>query len=692
MTSLLGLLLMTFSSLPLQAETTSSSYTPLETVTVPLNILLPPGRDTTLRGQWDKISFPLTILDTQKAQEIKLSLTMTHSGKIDIANLWVSLGQKALANIQLQPDGNPQQVVISLTPDLLNRYGNTLTVAVRHQLPGSLSLTEQRVNAAEAVTELLANQSFFEFSYYPTQTSPTLESAAALISSGQMHDQPVQLISLLPDNAQGDLTIAGLLVQGWTLRSGSSDYQYHFYTRNNEHSDFSHKSKIQLIYGLPDALAKHASLPQNYLDAINGPYMALHYHQKQWRIIVSGRNEQELLESSKLFANPAFHLPNQTYGMIAAQSTNDQPQVASDTEYPVNLFTQQQRFGDEPLTIPLMMPANFLVNKEEQSHINLVLTHPKVAPGEAAMVIRVNGDYANSMPLRASYWRNMQHYRLSFPMSMLRPGLNNISIELYGPEQQTVSSQTGNITPFIAHISDSSAVQFGAWVNYLTRYEQQLPADQLLFITENNGSDAQVTLNYAQNSDFGDVWQLLSHLAFQARQPMTELLVTDSTTQLRPFNLNFNVGTSGDTLSPAPSDTNSLLNRLRNNLLSDMAESTTGEPINSQSQFFQYPGQSTQWEQAGNSFATLTTLSNGWRNISFTTANEQALTQEMAIYLSQPSSAVTGTIELTVPSRATDRQLLRAGFIAHPLSMPFLLFTLLLALAWFMFRGLEKKS
>ncbi|GAL04155.1 hypothetical protein JCM19237_2306 [Photobacterium aphoticum] len=166
-----------------------------------------------MRGQWDKISFPLTILETQRANDIQITLSMTHSGQIDIANLWVSLGQKALATIQLQPNGAPQQVVISLTPELLARFGNILTIAVRHQLPNSLSLSEQRVEAAEAVTELLAEHSFFELSYTPTDAAPTLATAEALMRSGQMYNHAIQLVSLLPDTAPSDLTLAGMLVQ-----------------------------------------------------------------------------------------------------------------------------------------------------------------------------------------------------------------------------------------------------------------------------------------------------------------------------------------------------------------------------------------------------------------------------------------------------------------------------------------------
>lgn len=186
------------------------------------------------------------------------------------------------------------------------------------------------------------------------------------------------------------------------------------------------------------------------------------------------------------------------------------------------------------------------------------------------MVIRVNGDYANSMPLRASRWRETQHYRLAFPMNQLRPGLNKVSVELYGPEQ--IDSYSATTVPFIAKIEGSSAIRLGAWVNYLTKFDHQLPADQLLFLADNNGSDSQVTLNFEQPSQLNAVWQLLSHLTHQARRPMNELLVTDNTSQQRPINLTFEVGNSAKATAPAGQESDGLLSYVRHNLLMTMAQ------------------------------------------------------------------------------------------------------------------------
>ncbi|MGR5062998.1 cellulose biosynthesis cyclic di-GMP-binding regulatory protein BcsB [Photobacterium sp. DNB22_13_2] len=669
-----------------------------QTVNVPLSFVLQEGQDATLRGQWDKISFPLTLLDSQEVTGIKISLSLVHSGNIDLAHLWVNLGNKPIANIQLQPNGESQQIVVNLSQALLKRYGNLMTISVRHQLPASLSLTEQRIEASEAVTEILAKQSFFELNFTEKNIESTLADFSALIMSGQLHDQPVQLVSHISDNSQAALSIASQLIQGWTLRSGSKSYEYQYIAQQDR---VTSNSQIQLLYGLPEQLATTNTLPSDYLAGIQGPFLALvkQSNSKKYVFVVSGRNEQELLEATAYFANPDFPLPNHKYAVVSRYQQSDKTQLQSKGKYTISQFTPQQEFGQEPLVLPVMMPANSLFSPDENAHINLVLAHPSVLPGEAAMVIRVNGDYANSMPLRASRWRETQHYRLAFPMNKLRPGLNKVSVELYGPEQ--IDSFNATTMPFIAEVEENSAIRFGAWVNYLTKFDHQLPADQLLFITDNNGRDTQITLNYSEPSQLAAVWQLLSHITLQARRPMTEILVTENTSQQRPVNLTFDVGNTDVNSLPIGNEKNDLFTSLRHSLLNTMANMQNGSSkqvtggestIAGASNFYQYRANQGGWQAKSqiDQLAKLTTASNGWRNIIFNADTEAALNQEIHIYLNQRVSHDHGEIELAFSDLAADKELARSGFIAYPYSLPLLLVLLLLPLTLLIHRQLEK--
>ncbi|MGF1734700.1 cellulose biosynthesis cyclic di-GMP-binding regulatory protein BcsB [Photobacterium satsumensis] len=681
-----------------------------QTVNVPLSFVLPEAQDSTLRGQWDKLSFPLTILDNQQVNDIKVSLSLTHSGNIDLAHLWVNLGDKPIANIQLQPNGASQQIVVKLSQALLKRYGNMMTIAVRHQLPASLSLAEQRLEASEAVTKVLAEQSYFELNFTTKSVESTLADFSALIMSGQLHDKPIQLVSHIPDDTEAALSIASQLIQGWTLRSGNKSYQYQYIEQQKENTPYSENisekpnSPIQLLFGLPEQLASTNILPSDHLEGIQGPYLGLIQQQDSDNLlfIISGRNKYELLEATAYFATPSYPLPAYKYAVVKRYQQPEKKLLQSKGEYTITQFTSQQKFGHEPLMLPLLIPANSLFSPDETAHINLLLAHPSVRPGEAAMVIRVNGDYANSMPLRASRWRETQHYRLAFPMNKLRPGLNNVSVELYGPEQTDPYNATP--TPFIAHIEESSVLRLGAWVNYVTKFDQQLPADQLLFITDNNGRDTQVTLNYNDSNQLTAIWQLLSHVTLQAQRPMTELLVTHSNSQRRPIKLTFDVGNTLRINPPVNNEKSSLFSSIRHTLLNNMAKMQSGQTAytnqlqttelgtNDSPNNYQYGVNKTHW-QAGSTagqFARLSTASNGWRNIIFNADNESDLNQEMTIYLSQQISARRGDIELARPTTAADKELARSGFIAYPYSLPLLLLLFLLPLTLLIHRKLEK--
>ncbi|MGF1681410.1 cellulose biosynthesis cyclic di-GMP-binding regulatory protein BcsB [Photobacterium minamisatsumaniensis] len=664
-----------------------------EITKVPLSYILPNGEDAKLRGQWDKISFPLTVLENQQAKDVKVTLSLAHSGNIDTASLWLHLGEKPLANIQLQPRTGSQQIVATLTPELLQRYGNTMTLSVRHQLPPSLSLNQQRIEASEAVTQLLTEQSFFEIDYQFTAKQPSLSGLTALIRSGQLHQEKIVLNNYLGENTDTALSVAGLLVQGWTLRSGTDAYQFHLHQAQANVQDVTLNGKVHLVYGLPEALVQSDILPGNLTAAINGPYLGFHFtpQTQQWILVVSGRSSKELIQAAQYFANANNHLPNQTYALINNHQEAEQTVLASNQQYAVETLTPQQQFGDTPFVIPFTLPANTLVNKDDTAHINLMLSHPKVAPGEAAMVLRVNGEYANSMPLRSSYWRDSQHYRLSFPMEKLHAGQNTISVELYGPEQFGEFEQGQSYQPFIAELASGSTLNLGAWVNYYSINEKQLHADQLLFAATDNGANTQLSLNFEGPSELTAVWQLLSHISLQARYPMDQLLITTSTTTKRPVQLVFNVGNTITPRSTHTPNTDGTIDQLRDHLLGYMVEPAPLVANQITAPRSQY---ASTWQPASGSqnLARLSTNAVGWRQVEFSAINEEGLNSDMAIYLSDRATHAQGDISIAVPNHESDIQLARAGFITHPYSLPAILFALLFPLIILAQRGLEARQ
>ncbi len=679
-----------------------ASFASAETVQVPLTYLLQDSRDPVLRGQWDKLSFPLTILDTQQADSVRISLALKHSGNIDKATIWLNLGDKPLANIQLQPDSEQQQIVANLTPTLLAKYGNQLTLSVRHLLPPSLSMTQQRIAASEAITEILVEQSFFELAYSENAVKPTLASFAELIRSGQVYQHDIQLESLLTSNSDTSLSVASLLVQGWTLRSGSDKYRFSYHHPESNPIAKHQPANVRLVYGTQSQLEARSMLPTQYLNAIQGPFLGLYkpVAQNDWILVVSGRSENEVVQAAQHFAIPSYELPKQLFALVSKHQPMNRKGLESNQSYQIGMLTRQQQFGDEPLMLPLMMPANIMVNKEETAQLNLLLTHPKVNPGEAAMVIRINGDYANSIPLRASLWRSAQHYRLTFPMDKLHSGLNTVSVELYGPEQVSYFDQGAAYQPFTASLSPTSAINLGAWVTYIPAGRQQISADELLIVAANNGKQSQLTLNYEQLSELSEIWQLISFISHKAHQPMLDLLLTTNKKQTKPINLVFTVGEQYpiSEMASSPAKTG-FINQTRQNLLSIMNNS--GLPSSNtqtalfSSQYFQYsnnpPFRNNESRETSLGVVSTKPGSN-WSQIEFIAADSKQLTSNMEIYLSQQTIPAKGAIQLAIPSYGNDIQLARAGFINYPYSLPLFLLCLIFPLALLIQRSLGDKS
>ncbi|ELR66727.1 hypothetical protein C942_04425 [Photobacterium marinum] len=667
-----------------------------ETIKVPLSYLLPDDRKPVLRGQWDKISFPLTVLDNQQAENIRIALTLEQSMNMRQATLLLHIGNKPLATVQFDSSQSQKQVIAELTPDHLVQYGNQLTISVNHLLPSTMAVSEQKIEASEATTEILTDKSYFELTYSPKPYDPNLSGFSKLIKSGQFHQHPIRLESASPGYSDASLSVASLLVQGWTLRSHSDKYKFSYFPLSTG-SPVS-KSDVRLIYGTQTQLLSIPSLPAQLLNEIQGPFLGIHHDVKQKSrvLIVSGRDENELLHAAQHFAAPNFELPAQTYTLVGHYQPIQKAKLISNHKYPIEHFTNQLQFGGTPLTIPLMIPANILVNKEETAQINLLLNHPHIKPGEAAMVVRINGEYANSTPLRTSYWRDSQHYRLTFPMNKLRPGLNTLNIELYGPAQKHHHKEGVSFHPFTASISPTSNVKLGAWVTYLPADKRQTMAKELLVIAAHNGSRSQLTINYPEPSTLSEIWQLISFISLKAREPMPGLLLTTNPTQSRPLNLSFTVGAYQQQATVNLNEEAGYLNQLRRYLLSKMSDADRPEsPVNNDfvSPFFQFENNTYSHANSLNLFGQLSALDeSGWSRISFNAQSNTEMKNKLDSYLNKDENAKNGAIRQAVPNYRDDIQLARAGFIYHPYLLPLLIFGLIIPLAIFIQRQLGKKS
>lgn len=107
------------------------------------------------------------------------------------------------------------------------------------------------------------------------------------------------------------------------MRSASKSYQYQYAAGTESVTT----SRIQLIYGLPKQLSDTGLLPDDYLAGIKGPYLGLvqSAHSGNWQLVLSGRNEQELLEATAYFANLTTHSLATNTPSLTATSNQKKP-------------------------------------------------------------------------------------------------------------------------------------------------------------------------------------------------------------------------------------------------------------------------------------------------------------------------------------------------------------------------------
>ncbi|QFI36792.1 cellulose biosynthesis cyclic di-GMP-binding regulatory protein BcsB [Moritella marina ATCC 15381] len=667
------------------AETKTTKST---TVKVPLTYIMPAERTAKLQGQWDKLTLPLIILENQNVEKMRLYLTLSHSEHVTNSTVWLHLNNSPLANIKLPPKKGTQQITVNLTPELLTQTNNQLTIAVHHQLPSSIDDARQN---KEISTEIIAKQSFYELSYRKNNTQPTLANFMHLIQSGQANAKAINLDSLFTTNSDTSLSIASLLVQGWTLRSGSDKYKFNYQSSYNKLKHIKNnqlKSKTQLIYGTKAQLKNHTGLPNKLINAITGPFIATSPYQSNNNVLViSGINESDVKVAAQYFATANNLLPKQAHFLVTNLPTKISNKVVNEHQYHLNSLTSQQEFGPEPLVVPLIMPANFIVNQGEIAQLNLQLTHPKVTPGEAEMVLRVNGERINSMPLRASYWRTTQHYRLTFPMATLKAGMNHINIAVTGLNNTANLTQQLEYSPYILSLSPTSTLKLGAWVRYQLGNSHQVNANELLIITNDDGSNAQLSLNYPTTSGFTEIWQLISAITHQARQSMPALLLTTNSKQTRPVNLIFNL-TNQPTITPTTNTQveRNIVDRLRTYLLNMMQQPhhETNQDNNANARVL-YKSPQTIDRGTPKIFAsTVREHDTGELKVYFQADGNTQMTNKIADFLASESinkNAVNSALIMPEPSSFRDElQLLRAGLISHPYFMPLLILCLILPL------------
>ncbi|NLS13000.1 cellulose biosynthesis cyclic di-GMP-binding regulatory protein BcsB [Vibrio sp. SM6] len=511
-------------------------------LTVPLNFASGIDAQTVLRGESQSVDIPFELLKNEAIENLELTLAVYNNNPILSSQLWLFQAGLPLAQVELEQVDRYQYINMVVPKSVFSEPNAVLTVQIKHTVPSGA----EWLDSSQLVTTISNTDSFYRLTSEQS-TMPlgnTLANFEKMLRNGYFHRHTVHLQSVGDNTAPTSLSHAAMLVQGLTLRAGFELSSLHYNSALTEHvasmkQNDENKTKAQLStltlwFGTKAALIENNRLSQAAAAAITGPYIGLHPDSEfeSYQLVISGNNETQLAQAIHFFSSHHSSLPNQTYTTSMPMKTIATRYVEPTISYPMAYFTSQQNLTGVPLNFQVHIPANTVMDSSAIAKMNLLLTHPKVQPGDGNLVIRVGGEYASSVRLRSSIWREQQHYRLNISMAHFRPGLNDITIEVFGPAQNDES-----LNAFPVLMAEQSNLVLAPWLNYVPTEGHNVTAHDFLALSDQFGANAQIIVDSSAADQQQLLWHILANVALQTEQPLTQLLISDNRQIERPFSL-----------------------------------------------------------------------------------------------------------------------------------------------------------
>ncbi|PCS21299.1 cellulose biosynthesis cyclic di-GMP-binding regulatory protein BcsB [Candidatus Enterovibrio escicola] len=648
-----------------------------KSVKVPLTYATDSKEDIVLRGQSQTVSMPISILEGQEVESVRLLLAIYNDNIIDRTVLWIAAGTRSLANVEMKQRSHYQYIEATIPPSLLSKQDPTLSFRIQHLSDDSRLV----IDTTELNTIINVKESFYELNYVASDNTDnqTLSSFDKMVRSGQRHDDTIHLISISSENTDLSLSIAASLVQGWTLKSGSEEHVFDY----RHISEYSKQLSLYqaplsgtvIVYGVKDALVNAGWIDEATFDNISGPYIGMGniVEGVEWVLVVSGKNDREVERASTIFANDISRLPERKFMVVIKDDDIVDYSLKSNSIYPLSDFTDQTELTDEPLELSLVMPSNILFSREDNAKINLLLTHSHVAPGAGSMILRVNGKYANSLPLRSSYWRDTQHYRLNIPMRDFKSGVNLVTVEVYGPVD--ILNQQRR---FSVYMSDRSNLKLSSWVKFIPTEDHHVSPQDFLAIADDCGKQTQITVDINDSIQLANLWRLLSHVSHLTQKSIPCLMVTIDTKQHRTFHVSMKQIMLNKQHSAEPINRSQWAS-LKQKLFEFVVAPNDESHIDTDMPF------DNQIHTIAN---VIHTNEKGWYRIQFTEVNQEKFNEFLRSEAHSPPAGVLSERDFS----SSTSQVIKAAFIGYPAGLSIIALIIIWWLSAIVSRSLEARK
>ncbi|UEM20497.1 cellulose biosynthesis cyclic di-GMP-binding regulatory protein BcsB [Skermanella mucosa] len=507
---------------------------------IPLRAVDHQGGQLELRGQAGQLQFRVPVEAGTDVRDARLRLVYQTADAVvsERSRMWVYLNQQGIAQLPLTGGDDALRADIVLPPELLVPGQNQLSLWVQQENSRGCDAD----SSAALWTRLDPANSYIALETLHDGRDRTL---AGLADPASFFGAGAERIELLtPAGRTGATLKAGALVaQGFSLRMPDSGIAVRHRTAEaGTLTGRDGKVLIGTVEALRGLVAAFGDLEMGGigdLDMVAGPHVALRGMPGAGPLlIVTGRNDAEVLAAASAFADPSAILPASAdweAGAVRRPERRTRPLQEPGRSY---RFRELQAVsggisnGTEARTgLELNLPADTLPAGGRKILLELDYSYaPNLSPNSVVNVL-VNGRYASMVALNDPNGATAAKQRVLLPIDRLRPGTNTIAFEpMIGSDDASGCLVRPGAGRSVA-ISGESVVTIPDMPRVASLPDLQLfasggfPYTGVSDTRSGPRRDFDVVLTADDDGTIGGAWTLLAKLARTAGHPIDNFTI-----------------------------------------------------------------------------------------------------------------------------------------------------------------------
>jgi hypothetical protein len=390
------------------------------------------------------ISIPLARKVVVQAASVELDYTNSIALQTPRSVLAVRFNEATLAQIHLDAAASVGVVTVNLPTSLWRPGYNKLTIDVVQHYTDRC----EDPSAPELWTEIDLFRSRLHYRVAPSPAPYLLSDLSSIFAPGLGGQAQVQLLTA--PTAQADKLRSDALpyiAQALALRRQYAPLaiEQASWSAGGEGNisplpDDAAGHLLQVLVGTPDQLA--SPLTSSPLPPIDGPKLLIsNIGDGRARLIATGRTPDEVIVAAHNLAVLQDTLtPDAQVGFIPGESptgtmpVNGRSVLLGNTTYSFNDLgvstTTVQGAGDNRITVPLPLPADYYTSENAQANLLLDFAYSAAMGAGSVINISLNGEFIQGIFFNNTNGQNFTGYRLNVPVRLLRPGSNTLGFDV----------------------------------------------------------------------------------------------------------------------------------------------------------------------------------------------------------------------------------------------------------------------